>query len=146
MEIVVKSTTKESRQAQGKQYWGVKHEDGQWYNLITDSKPAMGARYKVEVKETQFQGRTYRWANIVQQTQHFADSNGRAAKITSDEGGRAFDFWSSKVNELSEWTPEAKASVLCTLMIATFDGKVASPKDDEIPPDAPALDGDDIPW
>jgi hypothetical protein len=147
--IVVKSTTKESKQAQGKTYWGVKHEDGNWFNLITDSKPAQGARYNVDVKETQFNGRTYRWANIIQ-AQKAASQNGAgqshpwedyarmarvahelACDLEPDETGAGTHF---------EDRSQARAAILNTVMIAFSNGKIELPKDSQAEP--PPLDDD----
>src|SRR5690349_18609000 len=87
MQITVKSTTKESKQAQGKIYWGVKHDDGNWYNVVQDLKPTMGQRFECDVKETEFNGRTYRWATPIQPVAAPAaannNGNGHASAVQS---------------------------------------------------------------
>src|SRR5262249_54106180 len=60
-QITAEQVTRESKQAQGKIYWGIKHGDN-WFNLIVNDKPQRGARFVVDVKETQWNGRTTGWA------------------------------------------------------------------------------------
>lgn len=140
MEIVVKSTTRESKQAQGKTYWGVKHEDNNWYNLINHSKPAIGARFNVEVKETQFNGRTYRWANIVQGQQAVGTANGH---IPWGDYRHMAEIAHEMAKGMEPDDAAARAAILNTVMIAFSNGRVALPKDD--PEEGPPLD-DNIPF
>lgn len=146
MQITVKSTTKESKQAQGKTYWGVKHEDGNWYNLITNDKPAMGARFDVEVKETQYNGRTYRWATPHQGSQQASGGGGGNGHIPWEDyeqmmraaHGVAWALEPDAGEHADRST--ARAAIVNTVMIAFSNGKLALPKDD-MPPD-----GADIPF
>lgn len=158
MQLTVKSTTRESKQAQGKTYWGIKHEDDNWYNLITDAKPAMGAKYNVDVKETQYNGKTYRWANIIAPqgaAKAQAESNGHVkwedyrlmAEIAHD---LAKVLEPDEQIQIVNGGPEvqhvdrsaARAAIVNTCMIAFANGKISLPQDDE---GAPPLD-DDIPF
>ena len=83
MQITVKAVTKQAKQAKGRNYWGVKHTDDQWYNVLVDSKPNMGQTLEVEVKTSEYQGKTYRWAEIKKPT---ATSSSRASNMIRSAG------------------------------------------------------------
>lgn len=152
MQITVKSTTRESKQAQGKTYWGVKHSDGNWYNLITDNKPAMGAIIDVEVKESQWQGKTYRWATPTQKQAaqsaavgangHIAWEDYEAMAQAAHEMAQAMEpdgFDANGQNPMDR--SSARAAIVNTVMIAFANGKIALPAEDPPPPA-----DDDIPF
>ncbi len=127
MILTIKAVAKDPKQAQGKTYWPVLHTDQNWYNLITNDRPQQGQNFDVDVKLSEFNGKTYRWANIIPQSQR---ALAQAQSPAPQNGGlnqylmaEALAFWWEKVAAL-ELVDEAKASVLCTLLIATSDGRV----------------------
>jgi len=159
MQITVESTTKESKQARGVTYWGVKFK-GDWFNLFVNDKPKQGDKFEVDVKESEFQGRKYRWATPVkgkeepikeQQAngswEHYAEM-ARAAHNLAQELEPDADV------ELVRGSPElvhldrshARAAILNTVMIAYSNGKVALPAEPEPPEFGPGEDDSQIPF
>jgi len=151
MQITVKSTTKQSAMAQGKVYWGVKSEDGNWYNVITNEKPALNTKIEAEVKESNFNGRTYRWATPISREPKAsaAISNGHIAwedykRMALEAGNLAHMLESDLPGDKENGDPfvdrsQARAAIVNTLMIAFSNGKIALPKDEEpesVPPGA----------
>src|SRR5678815_2853761 len=146
MQITVKSTTRESKQAQGKTYWGVKHEDGNWYNVITNDKPTMGQRFEADVKETQFNNRTYRWATPIGPKQATTGNNSSNGHIAWEDYRTMAEAAHELAGELEPDDREiepgedgnkyyvkldrsaARAAILNTVMIAFANGKIALPK------------------
>jgi hypothetical protein len=127
MDLIIKAVAKDPKQAQGKTYWAVLGADGNWYNLITDGRPIQGQTLNVDVKESVFNGKTYRWANILQapakaQTQQ-VQAQPQKGQLNQYVMAEAFDHWWEKVNATG-LSDDAKATIMCTLLIATADGRV----------------------
>lgn len=158
MEIIATAVSKESRQARGQTYWGVKHSDGQWYNVITDNRPAQGTRYNVEVKTSESNGRTYRWATMAKAAATAPSAaNGNGGSISWEDYERAAELAHglalnlepdiSDLRENGEHVivadrAQARLSFTSTALIAFSNGRLALPKDE--PPEAP--DDSDIPF
>ena len=155
MEIIVQAVTKQSKQAQGKTYWGVKAGDGNWYNLIRDAKPANGDRYSVDVKETEFKGRVYRWATIVQAQSAAPDQRANQSPNNGHISWEDYQSMARLAHELAmEMEPDetgaeshfedrsqARASIMNTILRDYANGRIALPKEDPLPPA-----DDDIPF
>jgi hypothetical protein len=135
MEIIVNKVTKESRQAQGKTYWGVEH-GGNWYNFVTNDKPKVGFRYNVEVNESQWNGKTYRWAKPAAspKSEQRAKPNGNGnGQIKWDDYAEMMRAAHSLANELEPdretdvgmSKAAARAALVNTAMIAFSNGKIA---------------------
>lgn len=64
MRLKIEAVTKESKESpRGERYWGVKSGET-WFNLKTDKQPRVGDVLDVDVKETEYKGKIYRWATI----------------------------------------------------------------------------------
>lgn len=153
MQITVESTTKEPKQARGQTYWGVKYQND-WYNLFVDSKPAQGAKFDCEVKTSDFNGKTYRWATPTkakeQPAEQQASSNGsweHYAEMARAAHALAAELEADAITEagIQIDRSHARAAILNTVMIAYSNGKVALPAEPE-PPEFGGQGGDDIPF
>jgi hypothetical protein len=149
MQITVKATTKESKQARGQTYYGVKAQDDQWYNLMVTDKPAVGAVFEIEVKTTEYQGKTYRWATLsAKQPAKVAQSNGHFpwedyAAMVRVAHLLARELEPDETGTESQDRSQARIRFVNNVMMAFKDGKVALPKEDAPPP---PVDDDDIPF
>jgi hypothetical protein len=146
MDLIVKTVAKDPKQAQGETYWPVLGADGNSYNLIVNYRPQQGQAFNVDVKESVFKNKTYRWANIVHSiAQEHAKASVPDRPAQPQKAGlnqymmaEAFDYWWEKVNATG-LSDDAKASMMCTLLIATADGRVKfeepelSEEEDNIP-------------
>lgn len=127
----------------------IKTDKGEWIKISGEGILQVRVGQKIEISEpAQFGKSWYARLQAIDTTpakqepkEQAPASNGNgyhaAEKMNQDVGGAAFDFWAGKVNQLAEWTPEAKASVLCTLMIATFDGRIQFQMPGETEEEAP---------
>jgi hypothetical protein len=139
MLVTVESCTRElKRTNDGRDYTGLKI-NGQWINVPGDHRDKYKKQIDLEVKGN--------WGKIAQANNTPAakaaapSSNGKG-NLNQYQMAEALDFYWDKVNALG-LVDEAKASVLCTLLIATSDGRV---KFEEIEEDAPPPGDDDIPF
>lgn len=150
--IKVDAVTKESKEARGRKYWGVK-VGNDWINVVTDTKPEKGQTLQVgEIKVSESGGRTYRWAQVDEKAQQSkqANNNGHipwheyerlarvahtlALSLEPDETGSEAHF---------EDRSQARIALVQTVLVALRDGKVALPKDE--PEEGPPAE-DDIPF
>lgn len=114
------------------EYFSIKSGDA-WYNVRgTQDKSLKGKTVEVEGKQTQsgWWGRLKGEAST--QTQPLPNGKTRLNQFVMAE---AVDFWWERIKPF-ELADDAKASVLCTLLIATADGRVNY----ELPPEVPEED------
>lgn len=145
MQITVQSTTRESKKTKNKNqtYWGVKHSDGNWYNLIVDAKPSQGQTFDVDVKTREFQGKTYRWAEIVKKpAASHATGNGNGAAVSWTEYELMMSLAHHAATQLEPDSDivdrsTARAALVNTVMIAFTNGKIVVDKEDENEPPPP---------
>jgi hypothetical protein len=137
MLFTVESCTRELKKTKdGRDYTGLKI-NGNWINVPGDHRD----KYKQQL-DLEIQGN---WGKIAQPNNPPAKaasptSNGKG-NLNQYQMAEALDFYWDKVNALG-LVDEAKASVLCTLLIATSDGRVKFEEVDDVPPPA----DDDIPF
>jgi hypothetical protein len=157
MELIVESTTKEAREAKGRKYWGVRVGKDTWYNCFMDEKPTRGQKLNVDVKESEYNGKTYRWAEIVKAAQTSAAPAPAAQNGAGHSGAMSFDDCETVAREAHrlalELEPDdvnlnldraqARAAIVNTFMIAFTNGKIAAP---EGGPPPPTDDDDRIPF
>jgi len=147
MQLNVKAVSNDSKQSQGKTYWGIKHEDGQWYNLVQDQKPSIGQKFEADVKESRFNNRTYRWAMAIAPPQPEPEQPAYSNRAT-----QPWSEWESMaarahalakvlepdvtvlINEESGVSPQysttvdrsrARMAFVATVLIAFSNGKIA---------------------
>lgn len=147
--IKVEACTKEPRIWQGKTTWGVKTPDKGWVTLYREQKPDRGEEIDVNITERKGKnGMIYVDAFpvmpplAVQAGIEKPKENGKK-HLNQFVMAEALEFWFQRVNTF-EWADDAKASVLCTLLIGTSDGRIqyelppedeyVPPNDDEMPP------------
>lgn len=150
MRLEATAVTKDSKTARDRTYWGVKHSDGNWYNLLIDQRPARGAVFEVEVKESSFNGKTYRWAEIKESSHKNGSANANGTNgyaATWEDYARMARAAHALASELEADVPkdqpdgvsfscaQARASIVNTVIIAFSNGKVLLPQDDEPNPD-----------
>jgi hypothetical protein len=151
MLVTVESCTRElKRTNDGRDYTGLKI-NGQWINVPGDHRDKYKKQIDLEVKGN--------WGKIAQpalannlpaNAATSAQGSQRLQEIYSNGKGNlnqwqmaeAFDHWWEKVNATG-LADDAKATIMCTLLIATADGRV---KFEEIEEDAPPPGDDDIPF
>jgi hypothetical protein len=140
MLVTVESCARETRQTKdGREYTGLKI-NGNWVNVIGDHRDKYKKQIDLEIKGN--------WGQLVQltqpppaQAQSPAQKNGLGGQqLNQYLMAEAFDFWWEKVGAM-QLSDDAKASVLCTLLIATSDGRV---KFEE--PEPPEEDDSNIPF
>lgn len=141
VQIQVEAVTKEPRIFKGQTQWGVKLPgNAGWVTLYREAKPTKGEMIDVNITERRGNnGQSYKDAfpvmpPLAPQTDKETPSKPLFNQFIMAE---AFDFWVMKVNEL-QWTDDAKASVLCSLLIATADKRIPYELplagDDYVPP------------
>jgi hypothetical protein len=114
-------------------YFGIK-AGGVWYNVQGDRQDWRGKTIEVTVKHS---GK-FKWPKIVKEitasepTDTDTNTNGKH-KLNQFVMAEALDFWWDKVKAL-ELADEAKASVLCSLLIGTSQGNIHYELPDEVPP------------
>lgn len=113
-------------------YFGIKTADG-WINLqgIRDVN-LKGQTIEIELKDT----KSGKWGKLIgkassQRGEHQNSKHG----LNQFEFAEAVNFWFEQIKPF-ELGDEAKATVLCTLLIATADGRISY----ELPPDEPETD------
>ena len=165
MQITVESTTKESKQARGQTYWGIKFK-GEWFNLFVNDKPKQGDKFEVDVKTSEWNGRTFRWATPVKgkeapqqkeangSWEHYAEM-ARAAHRLAKELEPDSSRWPQLLQEGGSEDPaeiitcdrsRARAAILNTCLIAYSEGRVALPAEPEPPEFGPGEDDGSIPF
>jgi hypothetical protein len=137
MLFTVESCTRELKKTKdGRDYTGLKI-NGNWINVPGDHRD----KYKQQL-DLEIQGN---WGKIAQAN----NTPAKAATAPSSNGAghlnqyvmaEAFDHWWEKVNATG-LSDDAKATIMCTLLIATADGRV---KFEEV--DLPLEQDDDIPF
>lgn len=125
------------------QYFGIKCGDV-WYNVQGPKQDIKGKTFEATVKDN---GK-FKWAKLIkpiESEQSASNGSGKKSHLNQFIMAQAFDFWWEKVKAL-ELNDESKASVLCSLLIATTNEKSKLEyelPDDDVPP--PPAD-DDIPF
>ena len=137
MLLNVKSVTKQPRKTQkGAEYWGIQHDDGNWYNLMTAQKPRQGDAFDCDVQETNNNGRVNRWARInSQQSKGGGGAGGNAGGpktpwVDVDHVIRAAHAIALALepdlqNGLSFDRSSARAAIVNTLIIGVTSGRIA---------------------
>ncbi len=132
MRVKIESCARELRKTtDGRDYTGIK-VNGTWLNCTGDVRNLYNKEVDLDIKG--------KWARVIESQDKPAASNGKAASndhlnqhLNQHVMAEAVDFWWEKVKAM-ELVDEAKASVLCTLLIATADGRVKF-EEPELPPD-----------
>jgi hypothetical protein len=121
-------------------YFGIKI-GGVWYNVQGNRDESLkGQNVEYDVKDPNAK---FKWAKIkTAPAPKAAASNGHQG-LNQFTMADAFDFWWDKVKEIT-LSDEGKASVLCTLLIGTAEGKIHYEQLDE--PPAPFDDSDQPPF
>jgi len=122
-------------------YFGVKLAGVGWVNVQGERNDSLkGQTVEYEIKDPNAK---FKWAKLkLSASLPSANSNGHGkAGLNQFVMAEAVDFWWDKVKAL-ELADEAKASVLCTLLIGTADGRIHYEQPDE----PPAPFDDDIPF
>ncbi len=125
--------------SKGDFYWGIKINENDWLNLVQRDKPQRGTM------EVEINGK---WARPVAGSP--SAKSGPAAATKNGQAKwtdylRAFDQAFIKVAGGKEEMTAPEATVICSMLIAIADGKVAPPVNEEEPDEAPPPD-DDIPF
>ncbi len=131
MQITVEAIGQQKTSTYGP-YFGIKAGDV-WYNVQGERQDLKGKTLEVDVKDS---GK-FKWAKIKGEV---APANAPTAVNGNGKRGlnqfvmaEALEFWWDKVKAL-ELADEAKASVLCSLLIGTAQGNIHYEQPDEIPP------------
>lgn len=109
-------------------YFGIKTAEEGWVNLQgTRDERLKGQTIEIDFKAT----KSGKWAKLIGKTSaQTSEHNGKPGGLNQFVFADALEFYWDKVKPF-ELSDEGKASVLCTLLIATADGRVHY----EIPPD-----------
>jgi hypothetical protein len=121
MLVTVESCTRETKRTKdGQEYTGLKI-NGQWVNVLGDHRDKYKKQLDLEIKGN--------WGQLAQPTQP-APAQPQPqpkpqpkAQLNQYVMAEVFDFWWEKVNGTG-LSDDAKASIMCTLLIATADGRV----------------------
>ncbi len=130
MLVTVESCARDLRQTKdGREYTGLKI-NGNWVNVMGDHRDKYKKQIDVEIKGN--------WGQVIEQQQAKAAPTQTPAGATHKNGlnqwqmNDVFDHWWEKVGSIT-LDDAGKASIMCTLLIATADGRVRF-EEPETPP------------
>ena len=137
MKVKIERTAREVRQDRnGNDCTGVMF-GGEWYSMPGDQRKLYNKTVDVEVKG--------KWARLIA-APVLSNGHGNAAasaSVTWDDYREMMERAHVAASGLEPDSPEARAAIVNTVMIAFSNGKVSLPKQD--PEQAPPID-DDIPF
>jgi hypothetical protein len=140
MLVTVESCTRELKKTKdGRDYTGLKI-NGQWLNVMGDHRDKYKKQIDVEVNGNWGKIAQSALANNAPAKAASPASNGKG-NLNQYQMAEAFDHWWGKVDGTG-LSDDAKATIMCTLLIATADGRVKFEEVDDVPPPG----DDDIPF
>ena len=130
--LQAKKTKPSAEHPNGQVYYSVRSA-GQLFYVI-DHVPQIGETIEVDVRDSTYtyQGKqmTSRWATFKGMASVQASATNGTGKLNQFQFAEALEFYWDKLKSW-EMADEAKASVLCTCLIATADGRISY----DFPPD-----------